>query len=344
MKQQLKKQIPRHDAFDILKFLCAFLIVAIHAPFPGIGGSYFRSLCRIAIPIFFMITGFFYQYTVDKNKEIKQIKKIITLFVGANLLYFALHILVAIITGEGALHYLKNILTVKTLFNFLVLNESLFAGHLWYLGAILYVLVIAALAGRFGFMKLLYILTPFLLIGDLAIGKYSILLFNREFPFVIVRNFLFVGIPYFCVGSLINKYQNAISEKLSNKKIVLSLCIILFSATTLLEKYFLTIHGLNAPRDHYISTTFLACAVFVLFMLSYHRELHVSEGIAARIGREYSTLIYIVHPIVINVLAYVFNKIGLASIYTLLGPIWIYTCTIVCVAIYQILLKKVQKK
>lgn len=37
---------------DILKALCAFGVVAIHAPFPGKIGSYIMALSRIAVPIF----------------------------------------------------------------------------------------------------------------------------------------------------------------------------------------------------------------------------------------------------------------------------------------------------
>ena len=58
---------------DILKALCAFLVVCIHAPFPGIVGDYFTALSRVAVPIFFMITGYYYAYTVKQNKSINQI-------------------------------------------------------------------------------------------------------------------------------------------------------------------------------------------------------------------------------------------------------------------------------
>ena len=66
----------RADNIDILKAICAFLIVCIHAPFPGIIGEYFTALTRIAVPVFFMITGYFYLDVEKKNGEIRQIKKI----------------------------------------------------------------------------------------------------------------------------------------------------------------------------------------------------------------------------------------------------------------------------
>ncbi|WP_442863929.1 hypothetical protein [Blautia sp. KLE_1732_HM_1032] len=45
------------------------MIVCIHAPFPGKFGAYFTTLTRVAVPIFFMITGYFY----GKRKIIRRI-------------------------------------------------------------------------------------------------------------------------------------------------------------------------------------------------------------------------------------------------------------------------------
>lgn len=67
----------RADNIDILKALCAFLIVCIHVPFPGKVGAYFTTLTRVAVPVFFMITGYFYSDTVARHKEKRQIQKIL---------------------------------------------------------------------------------------------------------------------------------------------------------------------------------------------------------------------------------------------------------------------------
>ena len=66
----------RNNSIDNLKAICTFLIVCIHVPFPGEIGAYFITLTRIAVPIFFMITGFFYLDIIFYHKEVKQIKKI----------------------------------------------------------------------------------------------------------------------------------------------------------------------------------------------------------------------------------------------------------------------------
>ena len=57
-------------------------------PFPGKVGAYFTALTRVAVPIFFMITGYFYSDTIKRHRECVQIKKIALLVVEANLFFF----------------------------------------------------------------------------------------------------------------------------------------------------------------------------------------------------------------------------------------------------------------
>lgn len=56
-------------------------------PFPGVIGEYFTALTRIAVPVLFMITGYFYFDVEEKNGETRQIKKIFKLVLEANVLY-----------------------------------------------------------------------------------------------------------------------------------------------------------------------------------------------------------------------------------------------------------------
>lgn len=77
----------RQNNIDILKAICAFYIVCIHVPFLGIVGEYLTPLTRIAAPIFFMISGYFYADIVKKRGRIRQIKKIIKLVIEDNIIY-----------------------------------------------------------------------------------------------------------------------------------------------------------------------------------------------------------------------------------------------------------------
>lgn len=231
------------------------------------------------------------------------------------------------ISGDDINTFLEQITTLKVIIKFLLFNDSPFSGHLWYLGAILYVLIICELINNKKFLwSILYIMTPILLLGDLFLGKYSMLFFGREFPYILVRNFLFVGLPYFCIGKLIRKREeNRIDDKVKNNKHKLLLLIIIVLIANILEKN-IFVDFCSATRDHYLSTTFLAIFVFLLVIQPIEVENKFVCWIAS-IGRKYSTWIYIMHPIFIIILG-MFSILNRDKIYNMFEPIIIYFITL----------------
>lgn len=316
----LKPEKNRADNIDILKAICAFLIVCIHVPLPGVGGAYFTALTRIAVPIFFMITGYFYSDVVSQHKEKQQIKKIFYLAIEANVFYFIWHIVLEVLRRNSIVSYVQSLFSIRNMLKFLLFNDSPLAWHLWYLGAILYVLIIVFLMDKFNCRRILYYLTPVLLIADLMFGKYSLLIFHREFPYILVRNFLCVGIPYFCIGNLIREKRCA---KKWNKK-VLQVLIVVFAITSIAERFVLVNAVMNATRDHYLSTTFLAICLFVYTLMS-----NWNNKALAVIGRKYSTWLYIIHPIFITVFSMITGRLGIKSFYRCVAPIVVYCATLI---------------
>lgn len=116
----------RFNNIDVLKTVCAFLIVCIHAPFPGIAGEYFTALSRIAVPIFFMITGYLYPSVVQREGQVRQIKKILRLFFMGNAIYLGWDFLTAIISHD--FETFISCFTLKYLGIFLIFNESMWGG------------------------------------------------------------------------------------------------------------------------------------------------------------------------------------------------------------------------
>ena len=78
-------------------------MVCIHAPFSGKIGEYFTSLTRVAVPIFFMITGFYYMNEVQRGKRWFQIKKIFWLAVKSNLIFLGWDLIYKIVKGKQEL-------------------------------------------------------------------------------------------------------------------------------------------------------------------------------------------------------------------------------------------------
>ena len=311
-----------------MKAICAFLVVCIHVPFPGEGGEYFTALTRIAVPIFFMITGYFYSTIVCRGKEAVQIKKVLALNIKANTIFMVWKLVYSIAKGKDVLiKFLSETFSREAIIRFLLFNDNQIGPHLWYLSAILYVLVIVQVFNRWKLKKLLFYCTPLLLLVDLIFGKYSLLLLNREVPYYYVRNFAFVGIPYFSIGHLIYEKRSRIKE-IGRKWFALE--TVIFSATTVFERAFLISIGKNAVRDHYLSTTFLAISIFAFALLDEHKKSN-SKGYVflSLIGREYSTGIYILHPIFIAAFQVAFEVVGVFEVYKMVAPIVVYLGTVV---------------
>lgn len=258
---------------------------------------------------------------VKKGREYSQIKKILKLIIEANLIYLLWDCFYAVLSEKSI--FFESVFSVKNLLKFLLLNESPFSGHLWYLGAILYVLIIVLIVDKLKCMKILYYLTPMLLFGDLEFGKYSMVIWGKEFPYILVRNFFFVGIPYFCISQLI---RNGMGRRIEKK--ALGCLIVAFSVTLILERALLVDIGMNATRDHYISTTFLAVTVF-LFVL----KCDGHKGVLAAVGRKHSTWLYILHPVFITCLGAVANKTGIYGVYKYFAPIIVYLATLMFLVI-----------
>lgn len=335
-----------YAGLDCLKCICAFLIVCIHAQFPGAFGKYFVALSRSAVPVFFMITGFFYSQTVQKNRTGQQIKKILGLVLGANLFYLLWNTAVNLPNLSAVKVYPADCFSLKSAIEFFVFDESPFAEHLWYLSAVLYVLLIIKFADKFFGRKKLYPLVPVLLFAGLCFGKYSGLLFGREFSVVYSRNFLFVGLPCFLLGDMFRKYHGKISGFCGAHRAVHWLLIAAFSVTTVLERFMIVSSGKYTAGDYYISTTLLACALFAA-ALQLNSESSAPNAMAS-IGRRHSGMIYIIHPAFVKLFYLVlFSGVlpgRLVQCFNLTAPFIVFACALAFSVVYNKLGKRIKTR
>lgn len=184
----------RNHSIDSLKFLCAILVIFIHTPW--IYQDAILPITRCAVPCFFMISGYLLfnkKEGIGKERIKRNLRRVFKITLWATIVF--------IVWKEGI--NIKSggyIPSDSELLQWLFLNECPFSGHLWYLYAYIYVLLIVGVVDIYRKWNVLLNLIPLLLLSDLAFGKYSMVLFGKEFPFIYVRNFLFVGLPYFSLG------------------------------------------------------------------------------------------------------------------------------------------------
>lgn len=125
--------------------------------------------------------------------------------------------------------------------------------------------------------------------------------------------------------------QKIIDRKVFNWRGLNPYMVILFILTTLIERWLLVNFSVNATRDDYLSTTFLAIALFGLFFSYHYDDCKSNEKkvriMLAEIGRYYSSWIYILHPIFITVIVDIVSKLNMYSKYIYVAPVVVYIVT-----------------
>lgn len=310
----------RLNNIDLLKFICAVLVVFLHMGTPY--QQYILPLTRCAVPCFLIISGYFIFNADDAKFQArlkKNIRKIFRVLVWSTLLFAVVKFMFAFKQHDFSF------LSLKALVKFVVLNENPFGFHLWYIGAYLYTLLIVLFLERRGWLKCLYWAAPILLMTDLCFGKYSLVLWNMEIPFICVRNFLCVGIPYFAVGMFIKKWRGTLLGIRYLPLLTFGGGDFVFVNIVVRERAACEL-GLNATRDHYASSTFLAVSLFLFFLSA----RQVGQNVLSDLGEKDSLYIYILHPLFIMFFRTVNNRMPALwqDTYLYLSPIIILIATI----------------
>lgn len=306
----------RNPGFDCLRLLCAFCVVCLHVAYP------YKYLAepwiRFAVPVFFMLSGFFFQVKRDHKK---QIRRILLLCVGANLFHLVFQLALNAITGQSSAAFLGSLGNFQVWMDFLLLNQSPISSPLWYLGALAYVLVLVSLLGDK--RSLLYPLIPLLLGLNLVLGTYSPVVLGRPLSIEISRNFLFVGLPFFLLGDYLRP-----REYIPGMALLLP-CLGFGLVLSFVENYLLYKAGLLVNQDFYLGTAFVSYALFRITQSVAPLFDNAVFQKAALWGRRYSLGIYILHPMVIQLCRAILGRFGdtyplLNRAYILFAPLIVF--------------------
>lgn len=312
----------RNHSLDTLKFICAVLVVMLHVKTPW--QHYYLPVTRCAVPVFFIISGYFLMGEGMISRMWKGSRRILVILVYSSILF------AFVSYARHGFNFGSIIPSVSKIVKFLLLNDNPWAFHLWYLSAYLYVLLLCIVIDKYKLWTIAFSAVPFLLVTDLVFGKYSLLILNREYPYVLVRNFLFVGLPYFLIGAYIKKLGKQTCKKVE----MLLGGVFLFSFTSIVENRLLIVIGLNPERDHYLSTTFLAVSLFLLFL----NRMQEKPTTISIMGARDSLYIYIFHPIWIYFFYMVVGMMAeskIADFLSIVSPVIILGCTIILIMLLR---------
>lgn len=274
------------------KGIACFGVVFFHIRFPlyTLDGIV-QSMFRFAIPLFFMISGYFC-YGEDREYVEKKLpakaKRIFWINLGGCFLYFIIQLSIALFGNShgsiedliGRLHMMFN---KEAMVNWLVFNEDPFIHIMWFTSALLYCYILFWIINHFDLYRLFYGLIPVLLGIHLVIGN-GLALFGIEITKCYYRNFLLFGLPFFMLGNWMHKHHSDIVEKFSTEK-----CKRMLWAGLILgvAEWFLI-----GRHEVYIGSILVVMSAFTL---SIHEPEKKENSFIAKVGEKYSLFIYIVH-------------------------------------------------
>lgn len=293
----------RSNSIDALKGIAALLVCYQHAYGTYGISTYILAISRIAVPLFVMVTGFFYYSIIKKHQEIKQIKKFIRIAVGMVLFYFLFDSVKSFFTGKVIDYWISCFSTLNIL-KFILLNDPVHADHSWYMWAVVYILVFVWKFPNIWKNKKIRRCIIILTCCGLPFFSKYIFLINSD-PNVdpdLYRNFLIPIAAYFFLGIECWKNKSKIKKVGTSKWILLAL---IFMLCIFIEKYILSVLKIDTLSGSYFFSMPLTIAVFGI-ALSCHWKNNLIMWIA-RFGRKYSLIFYIVHPLFSRVEYKIFN-------------------------------------
>lgn len=298
----------RNHSIDVLKLICALLVVFIHCEYPY--KSELLPITDVAVPLFFCISGYFVFGTKTYPKHIV---RIVGIFAWSALLY---------LTKTEVFHLLTTnqlwIPSLKAICNFIFFNDVAFSIHLWYLPAYLYVLVIASLIDKYNLWKYSFCsIIPLLFIGVLI--KYFIAdVCPEEVEYY--RNAYFNGLPYFLVGALMKKYHLWYTFKYK-REWLLVIVVIFF-----MLRYVLDGSELICLVFLEIDLLLLTYCIFMLTAMA-----SVSENCLSLLGCRYSLYIYIFHVMIMSIceMSVCLLPPDICTVYMFLNPLCVFVLSIV---------------
>lgn len=295
-----EKQSSSYKLIDLLKFVCAFLVIGIHTrPFQAsselLDKVFYYDISNYAVPFFYACTGYF--LVLNHPEETLQTKsmscciKILKIYLLWSAVYLPLTVCGWFFDDRSGLRYLAFCLR-----NYIVVGENFYSWTLWYLNGLVFALfLIGILSKRLSIKQISDIGTFAYLAGigltmlarhlthvPLFLARAVQLYFSI---FVTTRNGLFMSLVFVSLGMRMAETNRANEWKPSIKTgllagglYIVKVCFSLIGGGELLSKL------LDLP-------TFW----FLFELILYESKKEKRKGTFYKLLRDLSTTIYLVH-------------------------------------------------
>lgn len=294
---KLKTKKKANEAFYILKAFCACWVVFLHLPGISKESLFFLPFLRIAVPCFFMISGYYLvsNNDLDRNKVTIQLKKIFRLVVFSNGLFllwrmFSNYLLSLPMVDEKWC-------SMEFWLEWLLKGDNI-CYPFWYITAYFQVLTVLWIISKLRILNYIYVLIPVLFVLSVLLNRYSFILTERVLDTEISRSALFCAFPSVLMGIYLRIRVNVNALK------KISYFFLLISAFAYIELLLLSHYDFNGSGADYNMMTYPLAIITILLCIKYPIPdvSNFLKNPLIVIGLIFATNLYLYHILVFSIL------------------------------------------
>lgn len=227
---EAKAAFHRNQSMELAKLVAACFVVFIHFRFPGAAGDLVAYLGSFAVPVFFMISGYF-NYRSGSDQILKRMKKTAALYLTGELLRIVWLGILALVRGMSFSGFLRLVLPdQEVLTGWIIYQQPILSVHMWYLHAMVIVYFLYWVYIRFRGEKRLDDKALYFagFVTFVVFFIAGVIIRGEEWKdLYLYRNAYFMGFPFFVAGIFCREYQDRLFEcfTLTNRKLVVAMAL-----------------------------------------------------------------------------------------------------------------------
>lgn len=283
----------KNRCINFIKGICCIAVILSHCSFPNKVGNLITYPLKIAVPFFFVISGYF-SYQKDNRKLFDKAIHILKLLLVAEAIY------VVYFWFFDRAQLERNFSGMKQILKIVFVGTLSTNNALWFLYALFWSYVSLMIINQLKLYRIFHPLSVVVLVGHVLVRS-----FVKEYGWyedVYFRNFLWFGLPFVLLGSFMKKDEKKWMEFFSNKK-----CI---AGAILGEILMVVEYLLYESQDYYIGTVITTFFVF-LFAVK-NPKVYISRTVEW-IGDKLSMYVYILHILGMDVVVLLGNSMKISN-------------------------------
>lgn len=321
----------RNVKLSLLKGIACVGVVLIHIRFPGAFGQLVMRAAGFAVPVFFMVAGY-YSYGKGQDTIARRCKKIFRIFVCAYALHF-LYCFAEAAADQSLRAWLVSQFNWKTPILYLCFCTIDFAIPLWYLIAMIEVYALWWLTVRRGREETAVKALPLLFALRILLTCYCE---TKDLPWFWKVNFLTGGMPWFLLGYVLH---SPAAESVKQMRVSRLCALVLIGLViSVMPK------ALMPVRLNVIGS--IPCA-FGLFVLAQRNPGKSLCKPLEYLGERLSLYVYILHPLIGKAIKSALLALGLDTqnaVYRWIRPIIVLMTSIALSWIVDICAERTRKR